>query len=93
MTRAEENTRMAAKLYGCRRIARRLLGAEYAERVTPWREVIEAHMARHRMTNVLSSVLALSDKIYNDHDQIALVMLMAAAVEIIEQQPKGQPTV
>lgn len=91
MTRAEENTRMAAKLYGCRRIARQLLGSEYAARIVTWRAVLEAHMAKHQKTNVLSSVIALSEKMgYSEEDALALVMLMAAAVEIIEQQPKGQ---
>lgn len=85
MRREEENVAMTAQLYDCRRTARSLLGAEYDARIKPWCDVIAAHQERTGKTSALSAAIHLTDRLYDDADGIGLMLLFAAAVELIEK--------
>lgn len=81
MTRHDEDIEMTARLYECRTAARSILGAGFDSTLEPWRAVIAARMqAQH--CSVLQAVIDLGAPLV---DGLALMLLMAAAVELIEQ--------
>ncbi|HXD20117.1 MAG TPA: hypothetical protein VN654_24045 [Vicinamibacterales bacterium] len=78
---------MAAQLYRCRSAARSLLGDEFDERIAPWKAAIADHMQRERRT-VLQALIDLGGYIHKaDVDGLLLMLLTAAAVEMIEPSP------
>lgn len=89
-SRAEQNVEMADRMYDCRRAARGILGKNYAERLEPWRELIARVMTVKGKTT-LSAAIAIGQSI-DASDGIALMLLFAAAVEMVEEAgspPRG----
>ena len=85
----EQQIKIAARLYECRDAARFLLGARYATALTPWRALISDQMARAQMS-VSQAVLYLGERTPVG-DGAALLLMMAAAVEMIEEPPEIAP--
>lgn len=72
----------AARMYECQRAARSLLGAQYDTTIASWRDLITLHMQAHGRS-VLHTVIDLSPKV-RDADGVGLMLLTAAAVDMIE---------
>lgn len=95
-TRAEQDVKMAGRLYECRDAARLILGSRYAETIAPWKVVIGAHMHAGTLS-VLQAVIRIGHTLRGD-DATVLMLVMAAAVEMMEHPasaaslavPKGQ---
>jgi hypothetical protein len=84
---AERDAEMTARLYDCRSAARGILGDSYVETLKPWRAVVEKVMAAKGKT-VLSAVIDIGLHI-DPSDGIALMLVMAAGVEMLESPGSG----
>lgn len=80
--RHEQDVATCAKLYECRRAAMFILGDKFHVTIRPWREAIEAHMQAKQRT-VFQSVIDMA-RLIPESDGAALMLLMAAAVDLIE---------
>ncbi len=79
----EKQIKATANLCKCRDTAKRLFRDEYEARLKPYKNIIEAHQKKFNL-DVLPSVLELcSFKTVRDNE-MATMLFMAAAVEIIE---------
>lgn len=82
----EQLVGMASKLYQCRKTARFLHGEKYVERVEEYKAILANNMPRHG-NDVLKTVIFLANEIKDkDGSEGATILLMAAAVEIIESK-------
>jgi hypothetical protein len=81
--RAEQQIRIASKLYEARDAARSLLGDRYAERVGEVRAVIRG-LASAEKINTLSAALNLGQRVAEVDDGYTLMLVMAAACEEAE---------
>jgi len=79
----ETEIKIAAKLYKCRDTAKRFFREEYSEKIRPWKNIILDHQKRFSL-ETLPSVLELSSFESIRDDGMATMLLMAAAVEIME---------
>jgi hypothetical protein len=86
MRTSKQTIQTAARLYECQKTARSLLGEEYAEQIQPWRQVISAHMAS-KGRSLMQAVIDLGQ----DASDVGLMMLAAAAVEMIEDEERKSP--
>lgn len=76
-----------ARMYECRRAARSILGDKFDATIAPWKAVIADHMQRERRS-VLQALIDLGARIHEDDvDGVLLMLLTAAAVEMIELSP------
>jgi hypothetical protein len=85
MTRHEQEIEMMARLFECRTAARFLLRERYDETLAPYRDLIGAVMAREKVLP-LHAVLWLAEPLPVS-DAVPLMLLMAAAVDLIEAAP------
>lgn len=83
MLASEQQIKMAAKLYQCRDAAKALFGNEYKERLNYYRHVIDQHKLNQQI-DTLPAVLAICSLPHVKENEMAVMMFMAAAVEIIE---------
>lgn len=84
---------MTAGLIVARDGCRRLYGKDYEELVAPLREMITVIMAKSRK-NALDAMLELIERVENgggELEESMSLMLIAAAVDIIEAEPAGHP--
>jgi hypothetical protein len=79
----EKQIKIAAKLYECRDTAKRLFKEEYEERVKPYSTLIIAVSEANKI-DTLQSMIKISQLEIMENNGMGLMMLMAAAVEIIE---------
>jgi hypothetical protein len=82
LQRHKADVKLAAWLYDCRSAARGLLGDSYAETLKPYRAFISRVM-REKKLPVLRATLDIGKHIA-EGDPVPLMMLMAAAVEMME---------
>lgn len=82
-TRHEQDTVTMHQMYECRKAARLILGDDYAASMVNWSAVIAAKMAEGQLS-VLQAVIALGLHL-DEHDGIPLMVLISAAVEMIER--------
>lgn len=80
MNRAEQNTRVAAKMYECRETLQRLTGDKYQERVAEYKRYVQGAMTKWSLPT-LPAALKLCQAV---DESITQMWLTAAAVEIIE---------
>lgn len=78
---------MAAQLYDTRDTMRRFFGDEYPGKVSKYRPYLEAETQNHG-GKVLPAMISLVEKLQSNGDgnEIAMAMMMATAVEMIECQ-------
>lgn len=80
----EQQIKIAAKLYQCRETAKNLFRKEFNEKIEPYKKII-AGVAKDKNINELKALtLICEDERISSHG-ITLIVLMAAAVELIEQ--------
>lgn len=78
---------MAARLYDTRDTMRRLFRDEYQGKVSKYRPYLEAETKNHG-GKVLPAMISLVEKLQSkgDGNEIAVAMMMATAVEMVECQ-------
>lgn len=93
MSDIRENIQIASKMYDCQETAMRLFKEEYTEKVKWYVDTLKAVMAKENLGE-LKAVLFVSKFDSIKDNGMAIMMFMAAAVEIIEGKPKkgGQHT-
>jgi hypothetical protein len=87
MTRAEKEIGIANKLYESRKTARFLGRDKYAEQVKPWMDGLRK---RANGGDVLPVALEVAQKIQRSGDDVALLWLFAATVELCDPD-EGTP--
>lgn len=81
--RMEQEIKIAAKLYECRDTAKRFFKSEFQERIRFYKRVIEAEQMKSG-TEILQAVTSLCEMKGVKDDGMAIMMFMAAAVELME---------
>jgi len=79
----EKEIKIAAKLYNCRDTAKRFFADKYEEKLIPYKNAIKKHQETFKL-DVLESVLEISNFESLRDNGMATMLLMAAAVELIE---------
>jgi hypothetical protein len=87
----EEQIKTAAKLYKCRDKAKNLLKELYPEKIKPCVSLINA-VAKSNKLDTLQAVLIIGESKVFREDGFAMILLMAAAVEIIESSKDNKCT-
>lgn len=83
----KEEIMMASKMYGCQESAKKLFGQEYDEKIKWYVDVLKSVMSKEKIGE-LKSVLFVSKLDSVKENGMAIMMFMAAAVELIEGKPK-----
>lgn len=83
MIATEQQVKLAYKLYRCRDAAKKLYGNEYKERVYSYMHRIRQHQENQKI-DTLPAVLAICSLPHVKENEMAVMLFMAAAVEIIE---------
>ena len=88
-----EHIQIAAKMYDCQETAMKLFKDEYPKKIQWYVETLKGVMAKENLDE-LKSVLFVSKLDSVKDNGMAVMLFMAAAVEIIEGKPKkgGQHT-
>lgn len=84
---SERLVKISAKLYGARDAARRMLGATYLERTKAWGELID-QVARAKGLSRIEAATLLANGAVEEGNNMAVVVILAAAVELIEPSPQ-----
>lgn len=79
----EKHIKMAAKLYRCRDTAKRFFKEEFKEKILPYQKVISG-IAKQNNIGELDAMLKLCEDDVINTNGWALVLIMAATVEMIE---------
>jgi hypothetical protein len=82
---AAETNALAERFYECHTAARRILGDDFDATIDPFRAAIVMHAWRERQS-VMQAVVDLGQRLYVDADGVGLVLLAAAAVELIASE-------
>jgi hypothetical protein len=83
MTTTEQQVKLAAKLYRCRDAAMKLYGTEYKFKIRWYIDALNAY-AKHIGKGTLEAVIDYCSKPDVSTNGMAVMLFMAAAVEIIE---------
>lgn len=79
----ETEIKIASKLYECRETARNFFKELYPEKIKPYVNIIN-NVAKANKKEPLQAVLMICDLDTIKNDGFAMMMVMAAAVEILE---------
>lgn len=79
----EQQIKLAAKLYRCRDTAKRFFKEEFKEKILPYQQVISG-IAKEKNIGELEAMMKICEDDVIKNNGWALVLLMAAAVELIE---------
>jgi hypothetical protein len=79
----EQQIKMAAKLYRCRDTAKRFFGDEFQDKIQPYKQVISG-VAKEKSIGELEAMMKICEDDVIKNNGWTLVLLMAAAVELIE---------
>lgn len=79
----EQQIRMASRLYECRDSAKFLFGSQFQQKIE-WYKAIILKWNKDRKTETLKTVMAICELEVVRGDGVAMMMFLAAAVEIIE---------
>lgn len=74
---------MAAKLYQCRDTAKRFFKEEFEEKILPYKKII-SDVAKEKKIGELEAMMKICDDDVIKNNGWTMMLLMAAAVEIIE---------
>lgn len=74
---------VAAKMYKCQTTAQKFFKEEYQAKIKPYQNIIQAHQKKFNL-EVLPSVLELCSFESVRDNGMAVMLFMAAAVELIE---------
>ena len=78
-----EQIQIAAKLYECHDCAKKLFGAEYKAKIQWYIDTLNNYSAHYKV-ETLKAVIAICQTDIVKGNGMALMLFMAAAVEIIE---------
>lgn len=81
----EQELFIAAKMHRCRNAAKQLFSQEYKKKVEFYIDVIKMIMAKHKL-DVLPAVLKIIEDPTIAGNEIAVMMLMSATLDIIDEQ-------
>lgn len=79
----EQQIKMAAKLYRCRDTAKRFFGEEFKEKIQPYKKII-SDVAMDKNIGELEAMMKICDDDVIKNNGWTLMLLMAAAVELVE---------
>jgi hypothetical protein len=79
----EELIKLAAKFYRCRDTAKRFYKEEFEEKILPYKQVVSG-VAKEKNITELVAVMKICDDDVIKNNGWAIMLLMAAAVELIE---------
>jgi hypothetical protein len=74
---------IAAKMYRCHDTIKRYYGAEFEEKIQPYKNVITGYMQEHSCNEVEAVLQLCKDSVISQHGWTVMA-LMAATVEIAE---------
>lgn len=83
MTATEQQIKMAAKLYKCRDASKTLYGTEYQHKIKWYIDTLNGY-AKHKSLDTLPAVIDYCSLPDVKENETAVMLFMAAAVEIIE---------
>lgn len=78
-----EQIRIAAKLYECQETAKKLYGDEYKDKMKWYIDTLNKY-AKLNKTDTLKAVISICKKSPIKENGMAVMLFMAAAVEVIE---------
>lgn len=84
-----EHIQLAAKLYECNKTAKKFFKEEYPAKIAWYIKLIKA-VCEQRKMEVLEAVIDISKNETFQENGMALILLMAAAVDIIEEPKKAK---
>jgi len=84
----ETAVRITARLYEMRRAARMLRGEKYADDMVSFKKGIRDH-AKARDLDLLPAATELANNAQKNGSDIALMLVMAAFVELTEDESRG----
>jgi hypothetical protein len=84
LNKMEMSVGIAQKMYDCRRAAKQLLGAEYKVKVDVYIAALKRRMDEFGL-NECEAVLKITQDPEIANNEMAVIMLMAAAIEISEE--------
>ena len=79
----EQQIKIAAKLYDCRKTAKRFFKEEYQTKLEPYTDLIKETMMENNLEE-LPALLKISETLLYHDNPMAQMMFMAATVELIE---------
>lgn len=82
-----EQIQIAAKLYQCQESAQKLFGEEYPLKIRWYIDTLNAFSLKHGL-ETLNAVICICKENSIRNNGVALMMFIAAAVEIIEPSKK-----
>lgn len=80
---AETHIKLAAKLYECRDAARMLFKEEYFTKIIYYKDLIHLYEKQNNV-DTIPAVITMCKSLKGNDNGFMIMMLMAAAVEIIE---------
>lgn len=83
VNRAEQQIRIAAKMYECRDTLKRLTGDKFRERITEYQGFLRTAMQRYECDEIKAAMHLCHDERIRD-SAITQMWLIAAAVELLE---------
>jgi hypothetical protein len=81
----EQAVYMANRMYEMRKAAKTLFKDDYKEKVTPYIEIVKNVMMNKEL-NEVKAVLDIANDNEIRHSEMAVIMLMSAALEISEEK-------
>lgn len=82
-----EHIKIAAKLYECQESAKKLFQEEYSQKIQWYIDTI-LRWNKERGTDTLKTVLAICQMQSVQSNGMAMMLFLAAAVELIEKEPE-----
>jgi hypothetical protein len=79
----EQQIKLAAKLYRCRDTAKRFFGNDFQDKIEPYKQVISG-VAKDKGIGELEATMKICDDDVIKNNGWTVLLLMAAAVELIE---------
>jgi len=87
----EKQIGIAHKLYQCRRTAWQIFGDDTPDVLAEWISVIKKEMAATGKDELLSCLALAEQAVGKEKEGIRIMLIMAAAVEMIEPSVNQQP--
>ena len=82
-TMTEQHIKLAAKLYRCRDTAKRFFGVEFQDKIHPYKQIISG-VAKDKKIDEIDAVMQICEDETIKNSGWTVVLLMAAAVELVE---------
>jgi hypothetical protein len=80
-----DQIQIAAKMYRCQDTAKRFFGDEYAEKIKPYQQCISGYAKEHDCDELKAVLKICEDEVIRTNG-MAVMLLMSAAVDLIEPQ-------